>query len=274
VQSTAISISSQDYHPQQYVDCRQIYLPSKQETLRLFQVYFEYVGWYQNIIHEPHARDMIEDVYHQVVHVSTTTAPRGLALILSVIALSVVFEPLDEDLVACLPNLKERLKKSALYLRMATDCMEMHDRRMNHSLESVQAMIVLQFLVNHIEAFSSRCRALLTDAIRVAYSLGLHLIDSTATQRNPSRNERDPTQHEIKRRVWWYLTATDWLVSLAEGRVFPCYRFDWAADSTKSPSMPSTSFSLNTLHAKSLGILMTTTSVTLKSMIARYRNQL
>ncbi|KAF4631567.1 hypothetical protein G7Y89_g6564 [Cudoniella acicularis] len=212
----SISISA-DSQVQQYTDSRQIQLPPKWETLRLFQVYFDYIGQFQHIIYEPHFCNLIEEVYYQVVHVSTTTAPRGLALILGVIAIAIILEPLHGNLDAVIPILKERLRICAVYIRSSMDCLEQHRRRMNHTLENVQAMLILQFLINHIEAFSPRYRALLAEAIAVSHSLGLHLIDSTTTKGSLSQDGTDPVTQEMKRRVWWYLAATDWMVSMAEG---------------------------------------------------------
>jgi len=88
---------------------------------------------------------------------------------------------------------------------------------MNHTLEDVQAMLVLQFLIYHIEAFSPRYRHLLSDAIVVSHSLGLHLIDSKCAKGKGTPGETDPISQVIKRRVWWYLTSMDWMGSMAEG---------------------------------------------------------
>ncbi|KAF2100212.1 hypothetical protein NA57DRAFT_36177 [Rhizodiscina lignyota] len=211
-----ISISA-DSRVQQHADSHQIQLPPKWETLRLFQVYFNYIGHFQHIIYEPHSRILIEEVYYQVVHVSTTTAPRGLALILAVIAIAVMLEPLHGNLDEVLPILKERLRICAVYIRSSMDCLEQHRRRMNHTLENVQAMLILQFLISHIEAFSARSRGLLAEATTVSQSLGLHLIDSTTAKGSLSQNRTDLITREIKRRVWWYLTAMDWMISMTEG---------------------------------------------------------
>jgi hypothetical protein len=78
-------------------------------------------------------------------------------------------------------------------------------------------MLVLQFLINHIEALSPRFRVLLAEALAVSRTLGLHLIDSATTGGAPLQGSADPVTREMKRRVWWYLTSTDWLVSMVEG---------------------------------------------------------
>ncbi|KAF5655022.1 hypothetical protein F25303_947 [Fusarium sp. NRRL 25303] len=212
----SISISA-DYKSQKTIEPRHIQLPPKWETMRLFQVYFQYLGHVQNIIYEPHARSLVNEAYDQIVNISATTAPRGLALILSVIALATILEPVDGDLATAVPILKERLGVFAAYIRMAMDCLEQHRRRADHTLENVQALILLSFGIHHTETFSPRYRVLLAEAIAVSHSLGLHAVDRVSAKRGHSKVDADLVTHEIKRRVWWYLAATDWASSKAEG---------------------------------------------------------
>ena len=91
---------------------------------------------------------------------------------------------------------------------------------MNHTLETVQAMIVLQFLINHIESFSSRFRTLMAEAVSVSHILGIHMVDAVG-----NREEHDDADaaitREIKRRVWWYLCVMDWAVSTMQGKSYP-----------------------------------------------------
>ncbi|CAO2658204.1 Nn.00g059270.m01.CDS01 [Neocucurbitaria sp. VM-36] len=202
---------------QHYSDSYQIQLPPKWEVFRSFQLYNDYIGQFQHIIYEPHFRSLTEEVYYQVTNVSTTTAPRGLALILSIIAIASILEPLQGSLDTVIPILKDRLKICAVYIRSSMDCLEQHRRRMDHTLENVQAMLILQFLINLIESCSPRYRALSSEAIVVSHSIGLHIIDSKVAKGHMTQNGTDSITQEMKRRVWWYLTAMDWLVSMAQG---------------------------------------------------------
>jgi hypothetical protein len=236
-------------------------------------VYFDYIGYFQHIIYQPHALTLIDEVYHQISQVSSTTAPRGLALILAVIALGVILEPIAGNLDTVLPVLKERLRISAVYLRASMDCLEQHRRRMSHSIESVQAMLVLQFLLNHVETHSPRYRSLLAEAVTVSHSLGLHLIDSSSSRGGLPQEGVDPIIKEMKRRVWWYLTATDWMVSMVEGEIV---FFDVleVADTNyvhlEDHLIRSTSSSPTVSLPTSLGTSTTMTLATLTSVRGRY----
>ncbi|KAF4334981.1 hypothetical protein FBEOM_11178 [Fusarium beomiforme] len=212
----SISISA-DYRSQKAIEPRHIQLPPKWETMRLFSVYFHYLGQIQNIIYEPHARLLVDEAYDHVVNVSATTAPRGLALILAVIAMATILEPVDGTLATAVPIFKERLKVFANYIRASMDCLEQHRRRADHTLENVQALIIVSFGIYHTETFSPRYRVLLAEAIAVSHGLGLHALDRVPTRRTNRQLEADPVTLEVKRRVWWYLAATDWYSAKAEG---------------------------------------------------------
>lgn len=213
--SISISANSQ---VQQDIDPLEIQLPPRLEALRLFKIYSASIGQFQHIIYEPHFCNLVEEVYHQVNNVSTTTAPPGLALILAIIAVAVLLEPLSGSLESVLPIIKARFRRCAIYIRSSMDCLEQHRRRMNHTFESVQAMLVLVFIINHIEALSPRYRTLLSEAVTISHNLGLHLIDSKTTKRRLPQDATDQVTQEMKRRVWWYLAAMDWVTSVAEGK--------------------------------------------------------
>lgn len=194
----------------------QVQLPPKEEALDLYQIYITYLGPFQQILYEPHMRDVIDHVYFQVSHVSLTTAPRGASLLFSVLATAVLLGPYQGSIDSMGFTIRERLKRCALYIRAAMDCLEQARRRMEHRFDDVQAIVILFFLINHIEAFSPRFRNLMAEAFAVARILGLHQIDAQV-RRGQSVNEDSPVVKEMKRRVWWYLVATDWLTSLAAG---------------------------------------------------------
>ncbi|EWZ49104.1 uncharacterized protein FOBCDRAFT_284949 [Fusarium oxysporum Fo47] len=230
----SISISA-DYKSQKTIEPRHIQLPPKWEVMRLFQVYFQYLGHVQNIIYEPHAGILVDEAYDQIVNISATTAPRGVALMLSVIALATILEPVDGNLTSAIAILKERLVLFAAYIRMAMDCLEQHRRRADHTLENVQALILLSFGIHHTETFSPRYRILLAEAIAVSHSLGLHVVDRVPAKQGHSKVDGDPVTQEIKRRVWWYLVATDWASSKAEGTSGATYLIQANLMNTKLP---------------------------------------
>jgi hypothetical protein len=193
-------------------------LPPKEEMIRLFNVYLNYVHHFQRIIFEPHTRSLIDEVYQHAAVQSNKTAPNGLALLFSIMAVSSLLEPSSsqgpDDPAA---DVRTKLNIAAHYLRAGMDTLELARRSMTHTLENVQALIILSFLIHHVEAFSARSRILAAEAIATARILGFHRIDATANKRSQI-DELNPIVKEIKRRVWWYLAATDWITALAGGK--------------------------------------------------------
>lgn len=144
-------------------------------------------------------------------------APRGTALLFSILAAAVLLGPNKGDIESVRATIRDRLKRSAVYIRAAMDCLEQARRRMDHHFEHVQALVILFFIINHIEAFSPRFRTLMAEAFAVARILSLHQIDAPTSKRGSNAAGDDSITREIKRRVWWYLVATDWLTALAAG---------------------------------------------------------
>jgi hypothetical protein len=194
-----------------------VQLPPKVETLRYLQIYLDYVGPFQRILFEPHTRKLIDDVYEQAAQHQLLKIPNGSTLIFSILSISVLLEPLRGNLDSNIRIMRERLKICAIYIRATMDCLENARRRMDHTFEDLQAMVILIFLISHIEALSARYRMLIAETIAVARILNLHQLDSRRARKTQYSEDMDPIVHEMKRRVWWYLVATDWMVTLAGG---------------------------------------------------------
>ncbi|KAH8910386.1 hypothetical protein BR93DRAFT_266929 [Coniochaeta sp. PMI_546] len=78
----------------------------------------------------------------------------------------------------------------------------------------VQAHLILSDLVYNMEGCSTRFRYLHNRALTVSREISLHLIDASLADRNTADN--DPIT-EVRRRVWWHIVSTDWLLSIMGG---------------------------------------------------------
>jgi hypothetical protein len=123
------------------------------------------------------------------------------------------------------------------------EVLELSRRSSVRRLADVQAGIILMFLLFHGEGFSTRTRCLFVSNIAMARDLCLHKLDAPTThtigsdlvgfshkrdnlqaeikllcpyRRSPDTpsHERSILETEIKRRVWWHIVATDWLMSM------------------------------------------------------------
>ena len=99
----------------------------------------------------------------------------------------------------------EAHEQSYVWIRAAVDLFELSQRSTSVSMEGVQGIIIIAFVIGNSEGFSRRCRSLFPQAIWAAQELGLHRIDHPSNM-----NSANTVRAEIGRRVWWHLCATDW----------------------------------------------------------------
>lgn len=75
------------------------------------------------------------------------------------------------------------------------------------TIETIQGIIILSFLICNLEGVSLRYRSLISTGLLLSREIGLHRIDHEPW---PCA---DAVQAEMSHLTWWYLVATDWLVS-------------------------------------------------------------
>ncbi|CAI6337307.1 unnamed protein product [Periconia digitata] len=103
---------------------------------------------------------------------------------------------------------EEAHKHSAIWIKATEHLLEIAQRTTKMSIEGIEGIIVIGFIVSSYKGFSRRCWHLMNNAILHARELGLHRID------HPSNSESSGTANaEVGRRLWWYLVATDWAMS-------------------------------------------------------------
>ncbi len=81
-------------------------------------------------------------------------------------------------------------------------------RSASATLSTVQAWILLMYVVYNVEGYSPKIRSMLFTALAMAKELGLHRTD--ASNMWHSAQHADRTERETRRRVWWALAAIDW----------------------------------------------------------------
>jgi len=106
---------------------------------------------------------------------------------------------------------QETIELSKFWSKGALDALEHSRRNTSGSLEDVQATILMSYVTYHVDGFSARGRLLSTTAASMARDLRLHRLDADTE----SVAERETSigsliDHEVKRRVFWHITSTDW----------------------------------------------------------------
>lgn len=175
--------------------------------MALFEDYIRYSDFHiSNVLHATSVKAMVGEVYMQL-RSGHTIDSGSAALILSICASSAYFW--DWDFPAHFRFLSEdnAAAQSLAWRGAAWDLLDQGQRAAKHSLDAIQARMILADVVYNLEGATSRFRYLHSCARAAAYEVKLHLIDM------PGRDSEDnELQREIKRRVWWYLAGTDWSV--------------------------------------------------------------
>ncbi|KAI0414295.1 hypothetical protein F5X98DRAFT_255472 [Xylaria grammica] len=164
------------------------------------------------IIYEPSARSLINAFYTQLEqgHEGDSTAA---ALILSIASTSASFFSYETSKHKIFASTEEANQASVAWRQAAITILDDSQFSTEGSLERCQARTIIAYVVSNVEGCSARYRLLHNCSLTIARDMSLHLVDSTTA----TGASDDPPTREIKRRLWWHLASTDWLLSLVGG---------------------------------------------------------
>ena len=188
---------------------RCIWLPQYHEAKVLLQKFMEDIDPLFHVVHTPSLPAILDQVYAWS-NQQGQVKPGNMILLLSIFA-SCTHSWVQRDCERGLFSTPaEANSQSPLWIKATEDVLDIAHRTTSVSIEGVQGIIVLSFVLADFEGFFRRCRSLYNMAFMLARELGLHFLD------HPSNaNLADSVQTEIGRRVWWYLAASDWFVPVA-----------------------------------------------------------
>ncbi|KIW89032.1 uncharacterized protein Z519_10517 [Cladophialophora bantiana CBS 173.52] len=191
---------------------KRLCLPLKEEASLLLDHYFRHIDDLQHVVHVPTVRMTMQNLYSSLEQ-GLLVIPSEVALLLSILAsasaLCVYF--LGDSRPSF--STSEAAQASSFWTNAALEVIESSRRTIARQLEDVQAAVILGFLLFHSEGFSTRARCLFASTVAMARDLSLHRIDTPGNV----ANQQTGLETEIKRRVWWHVAATDWLLSLSGG---------------------------------------------------------
>lgn len=203
-----------------------MYYPLREEALVLFKHYSENVCHIHYIHHLPSVRALLDDLYARLPnHQPIALGP--VCLILSILAAAAYSLSSIYVQTSLFPNSEAAMEACLSWTQAALDVLDHSRRSESGSIEEVQALIVLTFLVYNLEGFSARVRLFHSMGLTIARDLCLHSTDGSGSEKGTVRSVSGETaiEREVKRRVWWHLVGTDWLVffgtlRMAEGLCF------------------------------------------------------
>ncbi|KAL4886399.1 hypothetical protein BJY04DRAFT_204705 [Aspergillus karnatakaensis] len=198
---------------------RCFWLPQHEESMALAEKYIKDLTCLVHVIHIPSFKRMVSHIY-QNLDAPEGPRPSHIALLMSIIAFSLTAE--------------EANRCARIWLRATVSWLE-YSQAHDCSLEEIQARIITSSIVSNLEGVSRRYRNLILSAITGARELKLHRLDhedGSAARDNGSNNA---VAVEIGRRMWWYLTVTDWVLSHYEGPMKGTYTINPRHMSVREP---------------------------------------
>ncbi|BDD58909.1 hypothetical protein MAP00_004148 [Monascus purpureus] len=181
------------------------------EALSLLQDFVDRSYHLLLIIHESSTRSLVDQFYTRLSN-GQRVNPSHASLILSISAISAYFWDESTTSHHGFASAAEAIQASLVWRTSALDILDGPRRGSYPCLEEIQARAILAYLVYSWEGCSARFRFLHSGSLVLAREMSLHLTDSPRSEQNDS-----PITKEIKRRLWWHLASTDWMLGFMGG---------------------------------------------------------
>ncbi|KAJ5175127.1 uncharacterized protein N7482_001004 [Penicillium canariense] len=192
-----------------------MWLPLHEESEQIVDKYLTDITYLHHVVHIPSVRVLVNELYENL----STKSPVKLgqvSLLLAMLASTAFFWTERDMHRLAFSSVADANELSKKWMAMSFEVLEYSRRTCSESIEDVQALIILAFLVCHIVGITSRARYLFSTATSIAWQLSLHRIDHRYNAKLDVP-QSDSVKAEIGRRVWWYLVATDWQMSQLTG---------------------------------------------------------
>lgn len=172
--------------------------------------YLTDITYLHHVIHKPSLRCLVDDLYRALSDGNSDSIKMGDVSLLLAILSSTTFFWTERDMqLPLFSSVEEANRQAPMWLKISLDVMECSRRKATESLEDVQALIIVGFLISNFAGIASQVLYVFSTSMTVARRLNLHRIDHP---RNGNLNvpRPDSIRAEMGRRVWWYLVGTDW----------------------------------------------------------------
>jgi hypothetical protein len=191
---------------------RCVWLPQYAEAKIMLEKYIQDIDHVHHIVHTPSLPTVLDEVYTCLSR-QGQVKPGHIILLLAIFASCThSWVPEDSKRGCLFETSTDANSQSLQWIKALEDVIDIAQRTTIISIEGIQGIIITFFVMVNFDGFSRRCRAFYNTAFLLARDLGLHCIDHPANAALANTAEA-----EMGRRVWWYLVASDWSVSLFSG---------------------------------------------------------
>lgn len=172
--------------------------------------YLSNITYIRHIVHSPTLRVMVDEVY-DALQQGKQVLPGAVTLLLALAAdVTYSWTPADDEKCGLFVDADEANAQSVFFLKAGLDLLDNAQRNAHISIECIQGILLLTFVICNLEGISIRARSALSKATIMARELGLHRIDHPNNSIVGHLAGCSELQLEVGRRVWWYLMSTDW----------------------------------------------------------------
>lgn len=185
-----------------------IWLPRFEESKILLRKYMDDITYIHYITLSPSLNELATEIYSDLNRQAEVHTGKVL-LLLSIVASATYSWTICDCQRGLFSTPSEANKQALSWIKATLDLLDSICRNTSGSLECIQGLIIVGFLIFNIEGTSLRAQHLLSTAISMARQLSIHQLDSPAA---PPYKVVTELQKEVSRRVWWWLVASDWLV--------------------------------------------------------------
>ncbi|KAE8383478.1 hypothetical protein BDV26DRAFT_251807 [Aspergillus bertholletiae] len=189
---------------------RCVWLPLHEEARVLLDKFITNVSYIHHVVHHPSLPATIDTIYRHISD-QEPVKPGHLVLLLSIVTSATHAWTSHDDAEGegtLFSSPAEANAQTSLWIKATYDVLNTGQNCPALSLETIQGIIILSFIICNLEGVSRRYRSLISTGLLLSRELGLHRIDH-----EPNAASRDIIEAEMGRRVWWYLIATDWLLA-------------------------------------------------------------
>jgi hypothetical protein len=185
---------------------RCIWLPQHSEARVLLDKYIQDIDHFHHIVHVPSLPSLVDNFYESL-NPQGNVSPGVVILLLGVFA-TATYSWVAEDLErGVFPEPAEANRQLQLWTKSVEDVLDIAHRTTTVSIEGVQGAIITFWVLFNRDGFTRRAWSLWNMALMLGRQLNLHFLD------HPSNSGVvNEAETEIKRRVWWYIVASDWSV--------------------------------------------------------------
>jgi hypothetical protein len=181
------------------------FLPRESEAIAMLNHYIDCMDFVYHVIIPNQTMSQFNGIY-QSVHNQSTVNLNHLALLFSIAAASHYFRGVESTQPS-----KEAETRSREYSALVGAALTQGNYITYPTIEGLQATIIISHCVSNIgQDPSIRAYFINATIISQAIQMGLHRTDTFRNKEYRKRNEYDPVEVELKRRLWWQLASYDW----------------------------------------------------------------